>query len=85
MVQKRCREEIISQILEICCLGAHKTAIVYKANLNFRVINPYIELLSRKGLIEVNQGPSKTISYKTTSLGIDTLRNMRLIQAGLNR
>ena len=78
MVQKRCKEEIISQILEICCQGVHKTAIVYKANLNFRTITPYIELLSKKGLIEVDQG-----SYKITSRGIDTLRSMKLVQAEL--
>ncbi len=80
MVQKRCKEEIISQILEICCQGVNKTAIVYKANLNFRTINPYIELLSKKGLIEVDQG-----SYMTTSRGIDTLRSMKLVQADLIR
>ncbi len=80
MVQKRCKEEIISQILEICCQGVHKTAIVYKANLNFRTINPYIELLSNKGLIEVDQG-----SYTITSRGIDTLRSMKLVQAELIR
>ncbi len=80
MVQKRCREEIISQILEICCLSARKTAIVYKANLNFRVVNPYIEMLSRNGLIEVDEG-----SYKITSRGMGTLRSMKLVQAGLNR
>ena len=80
MVQKRCREEIISQILEICCQGVHKTAIVYKANLNFRTINPYIELLSKNGLIEVDQG-----SYTITSRGIDTLRSMKLVHAELIR
>lgn len=78
MVQKRCKEEILSQILEICCLGVHKTAIVYKANLNFKTVNPYIELLSRNGLIEVGQG-----SYKTTSRGIETLKSMKIVQAGL--
>ena len=80
MVQKRCKEEIVSQILEICCQAVHKTAIVYKANLNFRTVNPYIELLSKKGLIEVDQG-----SYTITSRGIDTLRSMKLVQAELIR
>ncbi len=78
MVQKRCKEEIISQILEICRQSVHKTAIVYKANMNFRTINPYIELLSKKGLIEVDKG-----SYTITSRGIDTLRSMKLVQAEL--
>ena len=33
---KRSRQEIISQILEICTNGASKTQIVYQANLNFK-------------------------------------------------
>ncbi len=78
MTQKRCKEEILSQILEICCQGVHKTAIVYKANLNFHTVNAYIELLSRNGLIEVGQG-----SYRTTSRGVETLKNMKTVQAGL--
>jgi len=65
MVQKRCGEEIISQIREICCLGVHKTAIVYRVNLNFRAVNPYIELLSKNGLIEVDQGCIICDNYMT--------------------
>lgn len=44
---KRSRQEIISQILEICTKGASKTKIVYQANLNFKTVNPYLELLIR--------------------------------------
>ena len=42
---KRSKHTIISQILGICRDGASKTRIVYQANLNFRTVNPYIELL----------------------------------------
>jgi hypothetical protein len=42
---KRSRQEIITQILEICMNGASKTKIVYQANLNFKMVNPYLDLL----------------------------------------
>jgi len=44
---------IISQILDICIDGASKTKIVYQANLNFRIINPYLDLLTKNGLINI--------------------------------
>jgi predicted transcriptional regulator len=33
---RRSREEIVSEILDVCLNGANKTRIVYQANLNFR-------------------------------------------------
>ena len=64
---KRSRHTIISQILDICRGGASKTRIVYQANLNFRTVNPYIELLIKNNLIEAKQG--NTIVYETTERG----------------
>lgn len=64
---KRSRHTIISQILDICRGGASKTRIVYQANLNFRTVNPYIDLLIKNDLIEVKQG--NTIVYETTERG----------------
>ncbi|MFB3764220.1 MAG: winged helix-turn-helix domain-containing protein [Methanotrichaceae archaeon] len=75
---KRSKDVIISQILDICAIGASKTKIVYQANLNFRTVNPYIELLSKNGLIEAAQG--QTVYYKTTPKGIKILKEFRHIQ-----
>jgi len=61
---KRSRQEIVSKILEVCKRGANKTRIVYQANLNFKTINPYLDILIKKDLIEFNQG-----NYKTTQKG----------------
>ena len=73
---KRSKDVIISQILDICAIGASKTKIVYQANLNFRTVNPYIELLSKNGLIEAAHG--QTVYYKTTPKGLDLKE--RLVQ-----
>jgi len=31
--------------MKICMNGASKTKIVYQANLNFKMVNPYLDLL----------------------------------------
>ena len=74
---KRSRNEIISQILEICKNGASKTKIVYQANLNFNTVNPYLDLLIKNDLIRVNEG--RAILYETTPKGIRLLESIQQI------
>jgi predicted transcriptional regulator len=76
---KRSRDTIISQILDICVNGACKTQIVYQANLNFRTVNPYIELLTSNGMIDAKK-ENKQISYKTTDRGLELLDNYRQVR-----
>ena len=64
---KRNREEIISQILNVCRNGAIKTRVVYQANLNFKTVEPYLALLVKNNLLEVQQGEKKM--YETTEKG----------------
>jgi predicted transcriptional regulator len=70
--QKRSKNKIISEILDICLEGANKTRIVYQVNLNFRTVNSYLDLLINNSMIEVS-GEAKKI-YKTTERGRE-LRN----------
>jgi len=64
---KRSKQEIFSKILEICINGASKTRIVYQANLNFRTVNPYLQVLIKNNLLEASQ--ESHILYKTTEEG----------------
>ena len=80
-MMKRSKYVIVSQILDICKGGANKTKIVYQANLNFRTIIPYIDLLIKKELLEVKQG--KTVLYETTDKGISWLENFERISSNL--
>jgi len=64
---KRSKHEIFSKILEICTDGASKTRIVYQANLNFRTVNPYLEILIKNNLLEASR--ENHILYKTTKEG----------------
>ena len=78
---KRSREEIVSEILDVCLNGANKTRIVYQANLNFRTVNPYLDLLIEKNLIRVSQGQIPL--YETTPQGIDMLEGIKGVHNGL--
>ena len=75
---KRSKDAIITQVLDICTDGASKTRIVYQANLNFRTVVPYIDVLIKNGLIECSSN-SSTI-YTTTSKGAKLLRDFKSIQ-----
>lgn len=78
---KRGKHMIISQILDVCNGGASKTRIVYQANLNFRTVNPYIELLTKNGLIESKSG--RPVLYVTTDKGLKLQENFKEINSGL--
>ncbi|MGD0952092.1 MAG: winged helix-turn-helix domain-containing protein [Methanotrichaceae archaeon] len=67
--------------LDVCLNGANKTKIVYQANLNFRTINPYLDLLIGKNLIKVSQG--QILRYETTPQGIDMLEDIKEVHNGL--
>ena len=78
---KRSKHAIISHILDICKTGACKTKIVYQANLNFRTVDPYIDLLIKNNLIEVKQG--KNVLYETTDKGNSLLDDFKHINSQL--
>lgn len=79
---RRDRGEIISCILGLCVDGASKTRIVYHANLNFKTVNPYLDQLTRNGLIDVETG-SKVV-YSTTDRGMSVLHSFRKIKSDLS-
>ncbi|MCK4458521.1 MAG: hypothetical protein KAT13_05705 [Methanosarcinales archaeon] len=44
---RRCRLDIIIEILGVISSGTTKTKIVYKTNLNFNIATTYLEMRSR--------------------------------------
>ena len=81
-MMKRSKHVIVSQILDICKDGACKTKIVYQANLNFRTVNPYINLLVKNNLLTVK--PGKNVMYETTDRGIKLLDEFEQINTQLS-
>ena len=62
--KRRGRTDIIVDILSVAEEKVKKTQIVYKADLNFRMLEEYLPHLLDKGLIENTDG-----EYKTTEKG----------------
>jgi predicted transcriptional regulator len=80
---KRSKQEIIAQILEVCLESASKTRIVYQVNLNFRTVNPYLEILMKNNLIEIGKG-EQTL-YSTTQKGTDLLETIKKVNESLSK
>ena len=72
---KRSTNDIIFMILGTCQGGASKTRIVYQAKLNFRTVNPYLDLLIKNELLEVRQ--SGIAPYITSEKGAKILETMK--------
>jgi len=65
--------DICADILEIARMGAKKTHIVYKANLNFRIVERYLRWLIERGLLR-KKGERL---YVTTEEGLRFLQRYR--------
>lgn len=62
--------DICADLLRIARVGAKKTHLVYKANLNFEVVKKYLRRLSEQSLISSENG-----QYFTTEKGVKFLDN----------
>jgi predicted transcriptional regulator len=78
---KRSKEMILSQMLDICRNGATKTGIVYGVNLNFRTVDSYLELLTKKLLIQTI--PGSPVLYETTDKGLEMFNTLKGIGESL--
>jgi len=74
-VKRRNNVDICAKILEISNLGAKKTWIVYRANLNFRLVNDYLDYLIGVGLLKYNKENQN--HYQTTEQGKDFLEEYK--------
>ncbi len=66
---RRGKFEIIADVLSVARGGAKKTQIVYKTNLNFRIVSEYLSFLEGKGFIG-----NTSREYTTTEKGEKFLR-----------
>lgn len=73
---RRCDFEICADLLRVARGGARKTQLVYRANLNFKVVKRYLSVLLGNGLLEVDPP-----FYSSTEKGEEFLRLFGLIRA----
>ena len=72
---RRCRLDIIIDILSAVSSGATKTKIVYEANLNFNIATKYLDLLQEKKFIRKSSNV-----YKITGEGQRFLEKAKELQ-----
>ena len=78
MSQRRSHVDIIAAILRIAKEGSRKTRIVYGANLNFKMLDEYLEKLGKAGLIAGHEGNGGLI--RTTDKGVEYLQQFHGLQ-----
>ena len=74
--RRRNNLEISLAILDIAKIESGKTRMVYRANLNFKIIKKYLKELVQNELLEEYPGKHKT--WKTTDKGniaVEQLKN----------
>lgn len=76
--KRRTKEEIIYQILEACSEGINITEVAGKITLNIKIVDSYLELLIKTGLIQKKDG-----LYITTRKGARILPVMKNVQDSL--
>ncbi len=66
--------EILSEAKE----GVGKTALVYRTNLNFKLIDKYLGSLIEEDLVKVKGG--SRLKYETTEKGFDFLKIFNVLK-----
>lgn len=82
MVKKRSDLEISAEVLRIAKEGAKKSHIVYRANLNFKVVKTYLTRLHETGLITFPSDGDHL--FKTTSKGVEYLNQYTKLASTFN-
>lgn len=73
---RRSSADICADILSVAVNGAKKSHIVYKANLNFRIVKGYISTLVSGGLLTPEDD-----RYYSTEKGVEFLKRYRALLA----
>jgi len=77
----RSRDEIIVDILKAASVGARKTHIMQRANLNPLMLHKYFPVLLGNGLIVVDDDPDGGSMYALTDKGKQVLKMYRILRA----
>lgn len=64
MVRYRSRLEIVADILGVAREGARKTAIMYQANLSYKLLVRYLKYVIDMGLVKIENGNTYELTEK---------------------
>ncbi len=74
--KKRDRTEVTADILRVCSSGATKTQIVYRANLNFKILKTYLARLIPADLLKPDADGKR---YYTTGAGEEFIYHAEMV------
>ena len=77
-MKRRPEHMIILEMLDACVKGSTKTRLVYRANLNFKTINPHLDRLIANGFLNVRK--ERYLIYETTPRGLTLLYDLKQLQ-----
>lgn len=72
--------DIAYDILKVSEDGAYKTHIIYRSNLNSRLMAKYLRALTESGMLHIHEGKDAPSIYKTTDKGILFVRSYESIR-----
>jgi len=71
-MSRREKIEIVKEILELCKTPVGKTQIVYRCNLNFKIVKKYLSRCFERGWLMCETSEGRML-YTTTIVGSDYL------------
>lgn len=74
--QRRSDVEIIAEMLRIGENGAHKTKIMYNANLSYSQIKKYLSFLISQGYLDSMRASNLSVTYQVTDRGLKLLKSI---------
>ncbi len=77
---RRTRYCILLDILDAIVDGATITRIVYRANINFKMAQKYIDYLMKNGFVECHEVDNRKY-YRKTEKGISFQRRLRELKS----
>ncbi len=72
--------DIAYDILKVSEDGAYKTHIVYRSNLNSKLMAKYLRALIESGMLRIQEGEDGPSVYRTTEKGILFVRSYESIR-----
>ena len=78
-MERRTSLMVARDILVVATGGSPKTPLVYKCNLNFKLIKIWLTRLVSRGLLDYQEGPPRT--WKTTPKGYRFISAMEEVKA----
>ena len=77
--QRRSSFDIVADILDLCRKEQSKTSVVYKCNLNFKLISGYLQGLRDNGLLEEIMRDDRVV-YRCTENGVFASQEMTKVK-----